>query len=61
MSPFGVGAAGNHVRDLQGRLQKLNYDPGAIDGSFGSNTEASLRSFQKRRAIDTDGIMVRNR
>ena len=56
MSPFGVGAAGNHVRDLQGRLQKLNYDPGAIDGSFGSNTEASLRSFQKRRAIDTDGI-----
>ena len=44
------------MRDLQNRLQKLNYDPGQIDGSFGSKTETSLRSFQNRRAIDTDGI-----
>lgn len=41
---------------MQNRLQKLNYDPGKIDGRFGNKTEASLRSFQKRRGIDIDGI-----
>ena len=47
---------GGDVRDLQHRLSQLGFDPGRVDGIFGPNTEAALRSFQRDAAIPCDGI-----
>ena len=53
---FGVGASGDHVRDLQRRLTALDFTPGPADGDFGSNTADAVRSFQEARGLDVDGI-----
>ena len=54
--PFGPGASGEHVRDLQRRLAAAGFEPGPADGDFGVRTEKALRAFQGSRGIDVDGI-----
>ena len=51
------GASGEVVRQLQQALKDLGYDPGAVDGQFGSRTEAAVRAFQSAQGIDVDGIV----
>jgi peptidoglycan hydrolase-like protein with peptidoglycan-binding domain len=51
------GASGEVVRQLQQALKDLGYDPGAVDGQFGSRTEAAVRAFQSAKGIDVDGIV----
>jgi peptidoglycan hydrolase-like protein with peptidoglycan-binding domain len=51
------GASGEVVRQLQQALKALGYDPGAVDGQFGSRTEAAVRAFQSAQGIDVDGIV----
>jgi N-acetylmuramoyl-L-alanine amidase len=53
---FGVGASGDHVRDLQQRLSALAFTPGPADGEFGIRTGAAVREFQQTRRLDADGI-----
>ncbi|MEM9610343.1 MAG: peptidoglycan-binding protein [Actinomycetota bacterium] len=55
--PFGPGARGDHVRDLQSRLRALGCDPGSIDGAFGDSTERAVAAFQHGHGIDVDGIV----
>jgi peptidoglycan hydrolase-like protein with peptidoglycan-binding domain len=43
------------VKDLQGDLQKLGYDPGPADGMLGSKTRAALRTFQQDNGLKADG------
>ena len=56
------GSNGKAVKTLQRLLRELNYvntdgkTPIAIDGSYGSNTEAAVKRFQQRRGITVDGI-----
>ncbi len=46
-----VGASGDDVRRLQRLLVEMKLlDFTGIDGSFGPNTDASVRSFQRVRA-----------
>jgi len=51
------GSRGSTVVDLQTRLKTLGFDPGAIDGIFGSGTDAAVRAFQRARGIAADGIV----
>lgn len=46
------GIKGEDVKWLQWELQKLNYDVGNIDGSFGPKTEACVKQFQTDKFVD---------
>ena len=47
------------VRDVQRRLTKLGYRPGAVDGLFGPRTEAAARWFQYKHGLPTSGRVDR--
>ena len=51
------GSTGEAVRQLQQALEDLGYDPGAVDGRFGSMTESAVKAFQADRGLDVDGIV----
>jgi len=49
------GASGPRVTDLQKQIAVLGFNPGAIDGEFGTNTEKAVRAFQERLGLEVDG------
>lgn len=51
------GSRGTEVTKLQTALKKLNFNPGAIDGIFGSKTEEAVINFQKSQQLVPDGIV----
>jgi hypothetical protein len=51
------GSSGSAVMTLQSRLKTLGFDPGPIDGIFGSGTDTAVRAFQRARGISVDGIV----
>jgi peptidoglycan hydrolase-like protein with peptidoglycan-binding domain len=54
------GSSGSAVSDLQRRLSAAGFNSGAVDGIFGSLTEAAVRSFQGARRLGVDGIVGPN-
>ena len=44
------------VKKLQENLNKLNYQCGTPDGTFGIGTENALKKFQKAHKLTTDGL-----
>ena len=40
------GAKGADVKTLQRRLKELHYDPGKVDGKYGTSTQLSVWAFQ---------------
>ena len=51
------GSKGPAVEHLQQMLKAAGYDPGAVDGSYGSRTAAAVRAFQEGRPdLAPDGI-----
>ena len=59
-STVSIGSTGEDVTYLQQSLTKLGYNPGPIDGIFGSNTETAVRLFQKAKGLVVDGIVGNN-
>ncbi|WP_127585149.1 spore cortex-lytic enzyme [Paenibacillus koleovorans] len=51
------GAQGTDVRELQGRLQYLDYYRGRIDGDFGSQTLRAVKDFQFKFGMKVDGVV----
>jgi peptidoglycan hydrolase-like protein with peptidoglycan-binding domain len=56
------GSSGEVVRSLQqvltdGAPSQWNTTPGAIDGSFGPNTKASVKAFQVWGGVTADGVV----
>lgn len=51
-----LGDTGSDVTTLQQRLTALGYYQGAVDGQFGSQTEAALIAFQQAQGLKPDGI-----
>jgi peptidoglycan hydrolase-like protein with peptidoglycan-binding domain len=53
------GATGPDVIQLQRLLAHHGFNPGPIDGRFGTRTQLSLHRFQVVRGLDlTDGVDV---
>ena len=51
------GSTGSDVKKIQTKLKSWGYYNGAIDGIFGSQTYAAVRSFQKKNGLTVDGIV----
>jgi peptidoglycan hydrolase-like protein with peptidoglycan-binding domain len=49
-------ARGEAVERLQRTVANLGYDPGPIDGIFGTRTEEAVRQFQAANALIANGI-----
>jgi peptidoglycan hydrolase-like protein with peptidoglycan-binding domain len=52
-----IGDRGDLVTKLQVALTAGGFDPGPIDGRFGSKTERAVRGFQSDRGLTVDGIV----
>lgn len=55
METLDSGDSGPYVTILQQRLVELGYEPGSVDGDFGTATEDAVRMFQTDAGIDVDG------
>lgn len=51
------GDYGDDVAELQSGLKSLRYDPKGIDKDFGPATEKAVKSFQKAKQIEVDGVV----
>ncbi|WP_047808674.1 peptidoglycan-binding protein [Desulfosporosinus acididurans] len=51
------GSTGYDVTQLQSTLKILGYNPGAIDGVFGEQTESAVIKFQQGNTLVVDGIV----
>lgn len=56
MSSLKKGSKGTAVKELQEMLNKLGYNCGEPDGSYGTNTEKAVRKFQAANGLTVDGI-----
>jgi peptidoglycan hydrolase-like protein with peptidoglycan-binding domain len=43
------------MRDVQRQLKALGFNPGAVDGNFGLQTEAALRAYQQAYRLPATG------
>ena len=50
-----IGSRGASVRELQQTLRNAGFNPGSVDGSFGTRTAAAVRDFQRARGLEVDG------
>lgn len=44
------------IKQIQSLLTYLGYNPGAVDGEDGANTQAAVRRFQAAEGLGVDGI-----
>ena len=51
------GDQGVQVKRLQRSLLQLGYAVGAVNGDYGTSTEAALTSFQKATGLTVDGVL----
>jgi len=51
-----VGSSGEDVRRLQQRLKDLKHFTGSVTGTFGTQTQAAVRAYQKSAGLTVDGI-----
>ena len=53
----------DEVRELQGRLKAIGFNPGPIDGTMGRQTRSAVRDYAEARALPnadvTRGLLVR--
>jgi hypothetical protein len=49
--------AQKNVAGIRRALQKLGFDPGAIDGAMGPDTRAAIKQFQDANGLTADGIL----
>ena len=52
-----MGSQGASVVQLQTLLLANGFNPGPIDGIFGSNTQSAVMAFQRSRNLTVDGIV----
>ena len=49
------GSSGATVTEIQTRLKSWGYYSGAVDGIYGSKTEAAVKYFQRTNGLSVDG------
>lgn len=50
------GSRGSEVTNIQTKLKNLGLYTDKIDGIYGKNTQAAVRTFQRQRGLQVDGI-----
>ncbi|WP_157372738.1 peptidoglycan-binding protein [Agromyces sp. Root81] len=55
--PLSREAKGSDVQQLQQLLTELGFYSGAVDGEFGSRTEAAVKDWQDSLGIGDDGVV----
>jgi peptidoglycan L-alanyl-D-glutamate endopeptidase CwlK len=60
MQPLRLNSSGAEVSRLQERLKELGFNPGNIDGEFGTGTEAAVIAFQRSEGLLADGVVGTN-
>ncbi len=50
------GSRGNEVKQIQEKLKRWGYYNGSVDGIYGSQTLAAVKSFQRKNGLTVDGI-----
>jgi peptidoglycan hydrolase-like protein with peptidoglycan-binding domain len=50
------GDRGSEVRELQQELRERGYNPGPVDGVYGTQTARAVRQFQRDRDLRIDGV-----
>lgn len=53
------GDKGSKVKTLQMRLETMGFNPGPIDGVFGTKTTVAVKAFQEYKGIRANGIVDR--
>lgn len=51
------GSQGEAVKNLQEFLTQIDYHPWVIDGYFSLDTEESVRIFQQKIGVPSDGVV----
>jgi peptidoglycan hydrolase-like protein with peptidoglycan-binding domain len=55
----GVGQKGSDIRQIEGDLKGLGFDPGRVDGSFDAQTLAAVRRYRKAdKAVPDTGDYI---
>lgn len=60
LSTLRKGDKGQEVKTLQRLLNSMGYTCGGVDGIFGDNTLAAVKSFQKAERLNIDGVVGKN-
>jgi murein L,D-transpeptidase YcbB/YkuD len=55
--PLKPGDTGAQVKVLQAALAALGYDPGKVDGDYGTTTTNAVVAFQKASGLTADGVV----
>ncbi|MCX7614552.1 MAG: M14 family zinc carboxypeptidase [Clostridiales bacterium] len=55
-----AGMSGTDIMEIQALLKKMGYDPGPIDGVFGSKMKQAVIRFQKKFGLAPDGVIGTN-
>lgn len=55
-----LGDRGSEVERLQQALRRRGFNPGRVDGIFGSQTQEAVRQFQRVNGLWPDGIAGRD-
>jgi hypothetical protein len=51
------GDTGAQVKRLQRALKRLGYSAGALDGDYGTSTQAAVTRFQQTSKLTADGVL----
>lgn len=51
-----LGSRGTEVRAIQEKLKERGIYKGGIDGIYGAQTQAAVKTFQKQQGLSQDGI-----
>lgn len=51
------GDSGSDVETLQSELNRLGYNAGVVDGTFGATTESAVIAFQQANGLTPDGVV----
>jgi peptidoglycan hydrolase-like protein with peptidoglycan-binding domain len=54
---IGQGSEGSQVDVIQRHLQINGFDPGKLDGSYGSQTMAAVKQFQSAKGLEVTGVV----
>lgn len=55
-----VNRYGYDIRTVQEQLLCLGYNPGPVDGCYGSRTRSAVKQFQRDNGLSVDGVVGNN-